>query len=216
MSEPDVSSVPPPQPGSMPPDATIFMVRHAEKPDKGDGLSLAGEQRADAYRSFLTAQRNPGGELITWQHVFASHDSTSSARPLLTIAPTADEIGVVPNTDYADNDYQKLADDISSKQAKYQAKNILICWHHGHILDLATALGASWKLLPGSSNFPKAWNPVVFGWLLKLFYTADGAVGPPGDPSRQRAPDARRQHAPVPGVGTVTMAGPRPRRRSQR
>ena len=42
---------------------------------------------------------------------------------------------------------EKVPDDIL-QNSKYHHSNILICWHHGEILDLAAALGVEANKLP--------------------------------------------------------------------
>ena len=36
-------------------EATVYLIRHGEKPDSGDGLSTAGQQRAQCLRSVFGA-----------------------------------------------------------------------------------------------------------------------------------------------------------------
>jgi hypothetical protein len=82
------------------------------------------------------------------------------------------------NLSTSDNDYQTLATQLLTDSTYYNS-SILICWHHGEILEFAKALGADGTKLPKSSNFPvPPWNPAVFGWVLQLCYDAGGNIIP--------------------------------------
>jgi hypothetical protein len=160
-----------------PASATIYLIRHAEKPASGSGLSPEGQARAQAYVKYFQNLQNPSGQAITWDNLFASTDSDNSDRPVLTITPLANQLKLTINSNFADKHYKKLVDELKDPaQGSYAGKNILICWHHGEILDLATKLGASPSSLPSSSNWPAKWNPAVFGWLLQIYYDANGAI----------------------------------------
>jgi hypothetical protein len=53
----------------MPASATIFLVRHGEKPDSGTGLSPAGQARADAYVKYFQNLQDPQGKIIHWDQL---------------------------------------------------------------------------------------------------------------------------------------------------
>ena len=86
-------------------------------------------------------------------HIFAAKDSTKSHRPKLTVKPLAKALGIRPNHHYEDKDTTGAAAAI----AKLDDAQILVCWHHGEILELAKKLGAPKHTLP-----PK-WPGDVFG-----------------------------------------------------
>lgn len=165
----------------MPKNTTILMIRHAEKPDDDNdpGLAVAGQERAQAYVVYFQ-NYPPGGKPIKLNYLFASEDSKESHRPKLTLKPLAQALNLQTNLDYKDKDYGNLATEINGN-SKYDQSQILICWHHGHILDLAGvgALGVDPSKLPASSNWPpNPWPGEVFGWLLQISYDANGNVIP--------------------------------------
>jgi hypothetical protein len=164
------------QASPMPANATIYLIRHAEKPDSGPGLSPAGQARAQAYVQYLQNQTGPQGRPIRWNYLFASSDSENSDRPLLTITPLANAIQKTIDASYAEKHYDKLGKNIRDNAVNYANKNILICWHHGEILALAQTLGAAAEGLPSSSNWPANWPGEVFGWLLQVYYDDHGAL----------------------------------------
>jgi hypothetical protein len=65
------------------------------------------------------------------------------------------------------------------QNSKYDHSNIVICWRHGEILELAAALGVDANRLPPESHWPSPpWPGEVFGWLLQVCYDADGSLIP--------------------------------------
>jgi hypothetical protein len=92
------------------------------------------------------------------------------------VTPLAQALGLSINDKHADKDYATVADDLLT-HPKYDGSDVLVCWHHGKILDLAAALlGSSAGKLPASANWPATWPGHVFGWVLQLCYGADGAL----------------------------------------
>lgn len=161
----------------MPKNATILMVRHAEKPESGIGLALAGQERAQAYVIYFQ-NYSLNGSLLKITSIFATADSPKSMRPRLTVQPFADAMRLPIHAQVQDQDFQKVADEIR-QNSQYNNSTILICWHHGEILDLAAALGVDASQLPPDSHWPsQPWPEDVYGWLLQLCYDATGALIP--------------------------------------
>ncbi|HEX2081072.1 MAG TPA: hypothetical protein VHG08_25445 [Longimicrobium sp.] len=160
----------------MPSNANVLLIRHAEKPDSGTGLSPAGQARAQAYVAYFQNYAI-NGDTLKLDYLFATADTDRSHRPRLTLEPLAHTLGLSINDKHADEDYPKVADDLLT-HGKYDDSNVLVCWHHGEILDLAAALGASAATLPPSSNWPAKWPGDVFGWMLQLCYDGDGNLIP--------------------------------------
>ncbi len=159
----------------MPKNTKILMVRHAEKPATGPDLAVPGQERAQAYVVYFQ-NYSINSSPVKLDYLFAAADSPESKRPRLTIQPLSTAIGLVINDKHKDKDYQTVANDIL-QNTKYDKKNILICWHHGEILQLAAALGA--KGLPPASNWPTPpWPGEVFGWLLQICYDNAGKIIP--------------------------------------
>jgi hypothetical protein len=64
----------------MPKNASILMIRHAERPDTGTGLSVAGQERAQAYVIYFQnylLNSNP----VKLDYLMAAADSSESYRP---------------------------------------------------------------------------------------------------------------------------------------
>jgi len=151
-------------------DAIILIIRHAEKPDSGQGLSPAGQQRAEAcvhYFKNFQVDAKP----LKLDCLFATADSKGSQRPRLTLEPLGNALGLKIDSRFKNKNFRELADEI---QFKNHGKSILICWHHGEIPALLQALGADpAKLLPGAK-----WPDQEFGWVIQLRYDDEGRLIP--------------------------------------
>jgi hypothetical protein len=161
----------------MPKNTNILMVRHAEKPDSGPGLAVAGQERAQAYVIYFQNYVLNSSPLKI-NSIFATADSPKSMRPRLTVQPFAEAMGLPIHDQVQDQDFQTVADEIL-QNPQYDNSTLLICWHHGEILALAAALGVNASQLPPASHWPsQPWPEDVYGWLLQLCYDATGAIIP--------------------------------------
>jgi phosphohistidine phosphatase SixA len=149
-------------------NSTVLLIRHAEKPDKGRGLSPMGTARAEGYAAYFPSlPLHPKGH---YDHLYASEDSEKSHRPKLTLTPLAHALGDMHiETPYLDKDYCCLAEDLLEPSSHHSNENILVCWHHGEILALANLL---LKKQP-PPGWPTTWPGGVFGWLLWISYDAN-------------------------------------------
>ena len=142
-------------------DARILLMRHAEKTgDPRDAhLSQVGYERAAKLADYIPATFGIPRYLI------ATSVSKHSTRPIETIQPLSDKIGVKIDATYADQDYGALASQLLS-DARYADAGalILVCWHHGNIPSLAHALKAE------AGTYPDPWDPEVFNQILSLTY----------------------------------------------
>lgn len=147
----------------------VLIIRHGEKPgdpaaDKatdGPDLSPRGFERADALASYVPQTFGRPDFL------FATQRGKHSNRPVETVTPLAQTIGAEINDKHADDGYQKVADDIRG-HSKYAGKLVLICWHHGKIPELTTALGG---IVPQDP-----WPGTVFDrvWSLEIPNSSNG------------------------------------------
>jgi len=170
-------------------NAVILIIRHAEKPDSGSGLSASGEARAKAYVNYFKNFTNPvDGESLKINYIFAAADSKESHRPRLTITPTSQALGLAIDSRFKDKDFSELANEIQSKS---HGKTILISWHHGEIPALLRALGAD-----PATVIPKSkWPEDVFGWVIELRYDADGRLVETKRINEKLLPDDSSKHA---------------------
>lgn len=160
-------------------DATVVIVRHGEKPDKGAGLSPAGEARAKAYVGYFE-HLSLDGTPFRPDTLVASADSKNSARERLTLEPLAQALGLPIDQRFADKDVKQLAHALAGED---HGKSVLIAWHHGELAKLIDALGADPdKLLPDGR-----WPDDVFNWVVVLRYDHQGKLIP-GSPQLVHEP----------------------------
>jgi len=149
-------------------NAVILVIRHAEKPDRGAGLSPMGEQRAGLYVNYFKSF-SVDSRPLKIDYIFAAADSAGSHRPRLTVEPLAGALGRTIDSRFKDKEFERLAAEI---RARPHGRHILICWHHGEIPQLLRALGAD-----ADSLIPKAkWPEQVFGWVIQLRYDDNGRL----------------------------------------
>jgi len=164
--------------------------------DGGPNLSMRGSARAAAlpqlfapgampYGCALTIEKNQSfagdyeavqiagtaPRFATPAFIFATKASSNSNRPVETITPLSAALNLTYNDKHSNSDYAKVTSDILT-HSQYAGKVVLVCWHHGNIPALATALGVS--------NPPK-WEGLVFDRVWSITYSngtaslADGA-----------------------------------------
>ena len=149
-------------------NATVLILRHADSPDHGPGLSAAGNARAIAYARYFHPLR-ANGSSIEPNALFATKDSQESHRPRLTLEPLSRSTGLPINTHFANGEEIAL---VAALRAQPQGQHILIAWHHGHIPNLLKALGADpAALLPEGK-----WPGDVYDWVIELSFDANGKL----------------------------------------
>jgi len=153
-----------------PKDSVVLIIRHAEKPDTGPGLSPRGEQRAEAYKDYFK-NFTVDSKLLRPNAVFAAKDSKQSHRPYLTVKPFAKAENLPIDMRFGSNESDHLA---AALRATEQGKVILICWRHEVIPDLLRDLGEKpKKLLPGGK-----WPDAVYDWVILLSFDQNGRLIP--------------------------------------
>ena len=145
---------------------TILVIRHAEKPLEGNGLTPTGVQHALAYVHYFQAY-TIGGERVRFDDLFAARDSKNSMRPRLTLEPLSHALRMPLQTQYKQDDYTDL---VAGLKALGPGKQILICWHHKRIPDLLSELGANPDLLLPNG----AWPDDQYSWVIQLRYDKYG------------------------------------------
>ena len=143
--------------------ATIIMVRHGEKPgdpgkdsdSDGPDLSPKGYIRANALAPMIPSRYGRP------DFIFATRASKASNRPVETITPLARSLSLSINDNFGDADYKDLPRHIFGESV-FSDKLIVICWHHGTIVELAKEFGADVGKLK--------WDGDVFDRVLRIHY----------------------------------------------
>jgi hypothetical protein len=151
-------------------DATLLIVRHAEKPAVGDGLTPKGEARARAYADYfqsLTVDGTP----VRIDLLVATADSVRSRRPRLTLEPLSHALNLPIEQQFEDHEVKGLVDWLEQGAPN---RTILIAWHHHEIPDLMSALGLDpTKILPGGQ-----WPDSTYDWVIVVKYDHSGKIAP--------------------------------------
>jgi hypothetical protein len=172
--------------GSKSHPARVLLIRHAEKPpDEAMSVSLSreGRKRADALLGLFARSNARPDPFPAPDFIFATKDSAHSHRPVETVTPLAEKLGLKVHAEIADEDFAKLADELFGK-TKYAGKTILICWHHGTLPDLAKALGAT--------DAPEHFKGSVFDRVWQITYDAQGKAAYTDLPQRLLPGDSDR------------------------
>jgi len=148
----------------------ILIIRHAEKPEDGDGLTPKGEKRAAAYVGYFKGYRL-GNDPLKLTHIFAAKDSDNSKRPRLTIEPLAHALHSTIDLRFTDKKPDAIVSDLITHS---YGKQILISWRHGKIPNLLKAFGADpLKFVPEGK-----WPEDVFDRVIELHFDTNGIVDP--------------------------------------
>jgi phosphohistidine phosphatase SixA len=145
----------------------IILMRHADKPDDPDNpdLSPAGVIRAEHLATYIPqAFGKP-------DYIIATARSKHSDRPVETVAPLAQAVGVRVEHDIDDKDFEDLVDEIFS-DAAYHGKTVVICWHHGTLPAIAALLGAP------VGGFPDPWPDDTYNVILDFRYDPNSGSPP--------------------------------------
>ena len=145
-----------------------LLIRHAEKPESGPGLSPAGVARANAYARYFQGL-SIGSQVLTPDCLIAATDSAQSSRPRLTLEPLGKALKLPINDHYGASQVETLGEDL---RATAHGACILICWRHGGMPRLLSALGAK----PSSFLPHETWPEQEYGWVIHLRYDAKGRL----------------------------------------
>jgi hypothetical protein len=146
-------------------DTVVLLIRHAEKPLIGTGLSSEGEIRAKKLADYFTHYTMEGKPVVL-DRLFATKDSDNSKRPRLTIEPLSKATGLIIDDHFKNQQYKKLAEYI---RKNCQGNKILISWHQGTIPEFLTALGVNPRTLLPKGNWPSE----QFNWVIQLRFDKD-------------------------------------------
>jgi hypothetical protein len=148
--------------------AQIFIIRHAEKVEDGEILSLKGFERAAALAPFFmgTPEFTKHGPPVAI-YAMKPTDHDFSVRPVQTVSVLSSALKLGINDSYSRNKFPDMATQILS-DPKYDGKTVLISWEHKNIPGIATALGAK--------DVPPKWNGEEFDRVWVLTYQDDGSV----------------------------------------
>ena len=126
----------------------VILIRHGEKPDKGDDLSPRGYQRARCLADHFSSHA------YNVTHLFAYTDHPTK-RPVETLTPIANKLGLQIDTRAGRDDIDDLIDHIKKLDTNATA---VVCWEHKVIRDIAKALGVDHAPDYYSDDFDHEWR----------------------------------------------------------
>ena len=155
-----------------PKNGIVLIIRHAENPENGRGLSPRGKERAKAYKNYFS-NFTVDSKRLEPDVIFAANDSKHSHRPRLTVEPFAKAAKLQIDTRFTTDQSAELA---ATLRASEQGKRILICWRHSQIPAILRALGTMPETLLPNGKWPK----LVYDWVILLSYDQNGRLIPAG------------------------------------
>jgi broad specificity phosphatase PhoE len=153
-----------------PKNSVLLIIRHAENPANGHGLSPRGEQRAKAYANYFQ-NFTVDSKRLEPNAVLVAADSKHSHRPRLTVQPFAKAANLPIDNRFANKQPADLAAEL---RTNYEGKVILVCWHHGQIPALLRALGAAPETLLPNGKWPRD----VYNWVIVASFDENGRLIP--------------------------------------
>ena len=145
----------------------IILMRHADKPEdpEDEDLSEAGMARAEHLATYIPRIFGKPDYIIATAH------SKHPDRPIETVKPLAEALGMKVQHDIGDDDFEELVNEIFSNPA-YHGKTVVVCWHHGKLPAIAAMLGAS------AGSYPDPWPEDAYNIILDLRYDPNSGNPP--------------------------------------
>ncbi|TVY28757.1 hypothetical protein LHYA1_G002205 [Lachnellula hyalina] len=141
---------------------TVYLIRHGEKPedDKEHGLSPQGLERAQCLRNVFGTS---SGYYIDYIIAERPKSDGSRNRPLMTVQPLADDLGITVDTFCQRDDFSCVAKLVFDHD-KFRSGNVLICWEHDALTDIVEALGDNDAPTYPDASFNYIWtDPSPYG-----------------------------------------------------
>jgi hypothetical protein len=126
------------------PPATLYLIRHAEKPASKEDIHLTpvGLKRAARLPELFDPPAGSGRVALPKpDYIFATAQSKHSNRPFETVTPLGKALHLPVNNGYLEEDYPALAKLLLS--GKYAGKVVLVAWHHGVLPQFAKEFGVT-------------------------------------------------------------------------
>jgi hypothetical protein len=128
----------------------IVLIRHGEKPVKGDNLTCQGLNRAMMLPKLLTKKFGIPDYIFVPN--MAEEEQTKHSRMFQTVLPIAIKYNLKINSKHEEKDFAALATDIKSKTG-----TVLITWQHSSIPGVVAALGISQELKWPDEDYDSIW-----------------------------------------------------------
>ncbi|CAK7222162.1 hypothetical protein SCUCBS95973_004747 [Sporothrix curviconia] len=105
---------------------TVYMIRHGEKPDSGNGLNAEGLERAQCLRTLFGAS---GSFDIGYIMAQKPKSNGKRKRPLDTVKPLAKDLGLAVDTSWEHEELTNIAKALGVKKApSYPSDQFNLIW----------------------------------------------------------------------------------------
>jgi hypothetical protein len=132
------------------PNLKVVIIRHAEKPEKGDNLSCQGQNRALALAKVL--QQKIGIPDYIYVPSLDLDIATKHCRMFQTISPFAVKYNLPINSKFDEKDIRKVAKNVLDKSGI-----VLVVWNHSEIPELIMQLGIKHAKTWENNDFDSIW-----------------------------------------------------------
>jgi len=130
---------------------TVIIIRHGEKPSKGDNLNCQGLNRAELLPDVIISKF--GVPAYAYVPSLSADSATKHARMFQTITPLAVKYNLAINSKYNNRDSSGLVQDILKKQG-----TVMVVWNHNNIVAIVHAFGIKDTQLKWSDDdFDSIW-----------------------------------------------------------
>ena len=124
----------------------VIFIRHGEKDDSSVNLSALGYARANELPNYFANSLPHIVKTPTVLIAMKPGGSDSSNRPVETITPLSQALGLPISQDFTCDQIDKVIAQIVAVPAD---QTVLVCWEHHHLVRIAAGLGclvANWSV----------------------------------------------------------------------
>ncbi len=126
---------------------SVIILRHGEKPKKGDNLNCKGLNRAIALPRMLESRY--GVPDYIYVPKMKEGNVTKHSRMFQTVTPLAARYNISINTKFEKTDSTGVAKELKALMTKNHKKgNILVVWEHHNAMPISRALGVPASQVP--------------------------------------------------------------------
>jgi hypothetical protein len=130
----------------------VIIIRHAEKPQKGDNLNCQGLNRSLQLPGIINSKF--GIPDFTYVPSMAQDISTKHSRMFQTVIPLAAKYNLTINSRYAEKDSSGVVMDI----LKQKKGTVLLVWEHNAIASIVRTLGIhDFNLVWDDNDYDSIW-----------------------------------------------------------
>lgn len=132
----------------------VLLIRHGEEPDKGIDLNEQGRRRAAALAGLFSSRFAPP------RFLFAARPTSHTRRSVETLEPLAASLKLHIDDTFDDQEFALLARALT--HPTYDRANVLVCWQHATLPELAHALGVAKPPRWADKNYDRIWQ-ITYG-----------------------------------------------------